>query len=43
MKKLEELLEWGGTKKDIAFLVVSGISLLLSIFKVIPGLPFDMA
>lgn len=43
MKKLEELLEWGGTKKDIAFLVISGISLLLSIFKVIPGLPFDMA
>lgn len=43
MKKLEELLEWGGTKKDIAFLVISGISLLLSIFKVIPALPFDVA
>ena len=43
MKKLEELLEWGGTKKDITFLVISGIALLLSIFKVVPGLPFDVA
>ncbi len=43
IEKIEELSEWGGTKKDIAFLVISGISLLLSIFKVIPGLPFDVA
>lgn len=43
MKKLEELLEWGGTKKDIAFLVVSGVALLLSIFDVFPDIPFDMA
>ncbi len=43
MKKLEELLEWGGTKRDIIFLVISGIALLLSIFKVTPGLPFDVA
>lgn len=40
MKKLEKLLEIGGTKKDIALLVISGIALLLSIFKPFP-LPFD--
>ncbi len=43
MKKLEELLEWGGIKKDVTFLVISGIALLLSIFKVIPKMPFDIA
>ena len=43
MKKLEELLEWGGTKKDIACLAISGIALFLSIFKLLPGLPFDIA
>ena len=43
MKKLEELLEWGGVKKDITFLIISGIALLLSIFKVIPDLPFDIS
>lgn len=43
MKKIEEFLEWGGIKKDITLLVISGIALLLSIFKVIPGLPFDIA
>ena len=32
MKKLEALLEIGGTKKDIALLVISGIALLISIF-----------
>ena len=42
LQKLEELLEWGGTKRDIAFLVVSGAALLLSIFGV-SLLPFDMA
>ena len=42
MKKLEELMEIGGTKKDIAFLVISGISLLCSIFHV-NFLPFDLA
>lgn len=42
MQKLEELLEWGGTKRDIAFLVISGAALLLSIFGV-SLLPFDMA
>lgn len=43
MKKLEELLELGGVKKDITLLVISGIALLLSIFKVIPDVPFDIA
>ena len=43
MEKLEALLELGGTKKDIALLAISGVALLLSIFKVIPGLPFDIA
>lgn len=42
MKKLEELLEIGGTKKDIALLVISGIALLISIFD-FPKLPFDAA
>lgn len=32
MKKLEQLLETGGTKKDITFLAFSGIALLISIF-----------
>ena len=42
MKKLEELLELGGMKKDITLLVISGIALLLSIFKVEP-FPFSIA
>ena len=41
MKKLEELLEWGGTKKDIALLAVSGLALIASIVKL--PLPFDPA
>ena len=32
MRKLEALLEWGGIKKDIVCLVVSGFALLVSIF-----------
>lgn len=42
MEKLSKLLEWGGTKKDIAFLAVSGAALMVSIFDLIP-LPFDAA
>lgn len=42
MKKLEELLKWGGMKRDILFLAVSGIALLISIFDLLP-LPFDAA
>ena len=41
IEKLEELLEMGGTRRDIVFLVVSGICLLLSIFDV-PS-PFNPA
>lgn len=42
IEKLEELLEWGGTKKDIACLVFGGISLIISIFDFVQ-LPFDAA
>ena len=42
MQKLEQLLEWGGTKRDIVFLILSGLALLLSIFHLDP-FPFDMA
>ncbi|MGL6200739.1 MAG: heavy metal translocating P-type ATPase [Lachnospiraceae bacterium] len=42
MKKIEEFLELGGTKKDIILLVISGIALLCSIFDILP-LPFDVA
>lgn len=42
MKKLEEIMEWGGIKRDIIFLILSGASLLLSIFGYSP-FPFDMA
>ncbi len=42
MKRLEALLEWGGTRRDIIFLIVSGLSLLTSIFDWLP-LPFDAA
>lgn len=38
MKKLEELLEWGGTKRDLTFLLISGVTLLLSIFDLVPDL-----
>ena len=40
MRKLEDFLEIGGMKKKIIFLTISGIALLLSIFKV-DILPFD--
>lgn len=40
IQKIEQFLEWGGTKKDITLLVISGLSLLISIL--IPDiLPFD--
>lgn len=31
IEKLEALLEWGGTKRDIVFLIISGIALVASI------------
>ncbi len=42
MKKLEQLLELGGVKKDIVLLAVSGVALAVSIFDLLP-LPFDAA
>ena len=42
MKRLESFLEWGGFKKDVVFLILSGIGLLISIFNLVP-LPFDAA
>ena len=40
IKKFESILELGGIKKDIAFLIISGSALLNSIFHIIP-LPFQ--
>lgn len=40
--KLEYLLELGGIKKDVAFLVLSGLAVLASLFDYQP-LPFDIA
>ncbi len=42
MRKLESLLEIGGTKKDIVLLCIGGITLLLSLFNV-QLFPFDIA
>lgn len=42
MKKLEELLEIGGIKKDVTLLVISGVAVILSLLKVQP-FPFDIA
>ncbi len=42
MEQLERILEWGGTKRDIVFLTLSGAALLASIFDLLP-LPFDAA
>ena len=42
MEKLEWFLELGGIKKDISLLCISGITLIVSIFNLLP-LPFDAA
>lgn len=42
IEKLERFLEWGGIKKDIILLAISGVALLISIFHLLP-LPFDAA
>ena len=42
IKKLEEIMEWGGVKRDITFLFLSGAALLFSIFGYSP-FSFDMA
>jgi heavy metal translocating P-type ATPase len=41
-EKLEEIMEAGGTKKDIVLLILSAIALICSIFNLI-SLPFDIA
>ena len=42
VQKTEAFLEWGGIKKEIALLAVSGAALVVSIFDLLP-LPFDAA
>ena len=42
IEKVEQLMELGGTKKKIVFLIISGIALIVSIFGWNP-LPFDAA
>lgn len=42
IEKVEVFMELGEMKKDIAFLVISGIALIISIFDLLP-LPFDAA
>lgn len=42
MDKLEEILSWGGIKKDIAFLSISAIALIVSIFNFVE-IPFNVA
>lgn len=36
MEKLEALLDWGGTRKDVACLVLGGAALLASLFDWLP-------
>ena len=43
MKKIEALLEWGGMKRDIAFLILSGIALVVSLAVPDGLLPVDPA
>ena len=40
--KIEAFLEWGGTRREVVLLVISGAALLASIFELAP-LPFDPA
>ncbi len=42
MDFLQRMLDWGGTRRDIVFLVISGLALVVSGFDLIP-LPFDAA
>ena len=42
IEKVEQFMELGGTRKEIVLLVISGISLVISIFDLVP-LPFDAA
>ena len=42
VQKTEAFLEWGGIKKEITLLAISGVALVASIFDLLP-LPFDAA
>ena len=42
IEKAERFLEFGGIKKEIVFLILSGIALIISMFDLLP-LPFDAA
>ena len=42
VQKTEAFLEWGGIKKEITLLALSGVALVVSIFDLLP-LPFDAA
>ena len=42
MKRLEQLLDFGGTRRDIIFLIISGAALLVSLTG-FPKLPFNAA
>lgn len=42
MRYLEQILAWGGIKRELAFLIISGIALAASIAG-FPALPFDAA
>ena len=42
VQKTEVFLEWGGIKKEITLLAISGVALVVSIFDLLP-LPFDAA
>ena len=42
LEHLEHFLEWGGIKKDIALLIISGAALILSLTGAV-SLPFDIA
>ncbi len=43
MAVLERFLEWGGLRREIACLAISGIALLVSMFGPVSALPFDPA
>ena len=42
IEKVESIMELGGTKKEVVFLILSGLSLVISVFDLVP-LPFDIA
>ena len=42
LDRLEKLLEWGGTRRKVALLSVSGLALLMSMLGMEP-LPFEVS